>query len=63
MAAQQARECGVWIVDIRRGETVGFVRFTGSVPEIFAVQLLRGYQWPELAEADSPLSDDAFVVT
>jgi uncharacterized protein (TIGR03032 family) len=62
IATTQARECGVWVVDIRSGATVGFVRFTGSVTEIFDVQLLRGYTWPELAETDTALSDDAFVL-
>jgi uncharacterized protein (TIGR03032 family) len=63
IAAEQARECGVWVVDVRRGETVAFIRFTGRVTEIFDVQLLRGYRWPELAEVETPLSDDAFLIT
>lgn len=63
IAQRQARECGVWIVDIRTGDTVGFLRFTGSVNEIFDVQLLHGYRWPELSEEHTALSDDAFVLS
>ncbi|HEX3706726.1 MAG TPA: TIGR03032 family protein [Mycobacteriales bacterium] len=62
IAQRQARECGVWVVDIRNGSTVGYLRFTGSVNEIFDVQLLRGYRWPELAETGTSMSDDAFVL-
>jgi uncharacterized protein (TIGR03032 family) len=62
VAAQQARECGVWIVDTRTGETAGFLRFTGAVTEIFDVQLLVGYRWPELVDLGTPISDDAFVI-
>jgi uncharacterized protein (TIGR03032 family) len=45
---EQDRCCGVWIVDINRGEIVGFVKFTDGVQEIFAVQVLVGLRWPEI---------------
>lgn len=45
-----ARNCGVWIVDTRSGTTVGFLRFTGAVTEIFDVQLLPA-RWPHIADA------------
>ena len=44
------RTCGVWVVNIATGETVGFLRFDGDVQEIFAVQVLRGMRFPELLE-------------
>ena len=44
------RTCGVWVVNIETGETVGFLRFDGGVQEIFAVQVLRGMRFPELLE-------------
>jgi Domain of unknown function (DUF4915)/TPR repeat len=44
------RTCGVWIVHIESGETVGFLRFEAGVQEIFAVQVLPGIRFPELLE-------------
>ena len=42
------RTCGVWVVNIETGKTVGFLRFEAGVQEIFAVQVLRGMRFPEL---------------
>ena len=44
------RTCGVWVVNIETGKTVGFLRFESGVQEIFAVQVLRGMRFPELME-------------
>lgn len=44
------RSCGVWVVNIETGETVGFLRFDAGVQEIFAVQALRRIRFPELLE-------------
>src|SRR5262245_12588861 len=44
------RTCGVWVVNIETGQTVGFLRFETGVQEIFAVQILRGIRFPELLE-------------
>ena len=41
------RTCGVWIVHIENGETVGFLRFEAGVQDIFAVQVLPGIRFPE----------------
>jgi len=48
------RHCGVWVVDIENGQTVGCVAFTGSVQEVFAVQVLP-HRYPILLEIDDPL--------
>ncbi len=48
------RHCGVWVVDITNGETVACVAFTGSVQEVFAVQVLP-HRFPVLLEIDDPL--------
>lgn len=45
----EERNCGVWAVDGRTGETVGFLRFTGTVTEIFDVQLIPA-RWPHIAD-------------
>jgi Flp pilus assembly protein TadD len=44
------RTCGVWVVNIETGKTVGFLRFESGVQEIFAVQVMRGMRFPELLE-------------
>ena len=57
----RTRECGVWVVDTRSGETVAFLRFSGSVQEIFAIQVLP-VRWPELLNEDHELLSGAFFV-
>jgi uncharacterized protein (TIGR03032 family) len=42
------RQSGVWVVDTRNGQTVALLKFTGGVQEIFAVNLLHGFLYPEL---------------
>ncbi|MGH8548598.1 MAG: TIGR03032 family protein [Methylococcales bacterium] len=44
------RICGVWVVHIETGETLGFLRFEAGVQEIFAVQVLAGVRFPNLLE-------------
>jgi uncharacterized protein (TIGR03032 family) len=44
------RCCGVWVVHLETGETVGFLRFEAGVQEIFAVQVLPGLRFPEVLE-------------
>jgi uncharacterized protein (TIGR03032 family) len=44
------RTCGVWVVHIETGATVGFLRFEAGVQEIFAVQVLQGIRFPEMLE-------------
>jgi uncharacterized protein (TIGR03032 family) len=44
------RTCGVWVVRIDTGETIGFLRFEAGVQEIFAVQLLQDIRYPEMLE-------------
>jgi uncharacterized protein (TIGR03032 family) len=54
------RNCGVWVVDVRSGQTVAFLRFEGAVQELFAVQVLAGLGYPEVAPEDDPLLTDSF---
>lgn len=44
------RNCGVWVVDTRNGETVGLWRFGGMVQELFDVAVIPAH-WPTLVEA------------
>ena len=61
--ADTPRECGIWAVDIRTGETVGFLRFAGSVTELYEVVVLSGTTFPELVEPGADATNDAFVLS
>ena len=57
----EPRRCGVWIIDTSTGQTVGFLRFEGSVREVFDVQVL-GARMPEILELDDAQLSGSFVV-
>ena len=61
--ADTPRECGIWAVDITTGEALGFLRFEGSVTELFEVAVLHGTQYPELVEPGAEATNDAFVLS
>lgn len=61
-ARLEDRQCGIWVVDTRTGETVAFLRFEDLVEEIFDVTLLPGIRFPEIAEHGSDLVNGAFVL-
>jgi uncharacterized protein (TIGR03032 family) len=58
----QDRACGVWVVDIRSGSIVGFVRFEDAVQEIFAIQALPGMRFPDVVNDDNELIGNSFVL-
>ena len=58
----QERVCGVWVVDLRNGETVALLRFEEGVQEIFAVRVLPSLKFPELVNWDETLLGSAFVL-
>ena len=55
--SETKRACGMWVVDVRSGKTVAFLRFESGVQEVFAVQVLPGIRYPEILteEADEAL--------
>jgi len=55
------RTCGVWVVDIRNGETVGFLRFESGVQEIFAVQAIPA-RFPEMLPWGDERMNTSYVV-
>jgi uncharacterized protein (TIGR03032 family) len=57
----EERSCGVWVADIRDGQTVAFLRFESGVQEIFAVQVLP-HKFPELLPDDHELIASSFVL-
>ncbi|WP_237747917.1 TIGR03032 family protein [Spirulina subsalsa] len=62
ISQQEERCCGVWVVDIDRGETVAFLRFEDAVQEVFAVEVLPGIRFPELIEWDEELLKTSFAL-
>lgn len=44
------RLSGVWAVHIGTGKTIGLLKFTGGVQEIFAVQAIPGVLFPEIIQ-------------
>jgi uncharacterized protein (TIGR03032 family) len=59
---QADRACGVWAVDIERGQVVAFLKFQEAVQEIFAVSLLSGVRFPDLINDDPQILGSSFVL-
>jgi uncharacterized protein (TIGR03032 family) len=57
------RKCGVWVIDTRTGKTVAFLRFDGSVQEIFDVQILEGARYAELLEPNHELVAGTYALS
>ena len=58
----QQRICGIWIVDIDTGDTVGFCQFEEGVQEIFAVEVLTGMRFPDVINHDPELIGSSYVL-
>jgi uncharacterized protein (TIGR03032 family) len=56
------RTCGVWVVDIHRGQIVAFLKFEEAVQEIFAVALLPGMRFPDVINDNAELIGSSFVL-
>jgi len=56
------RTCGVWVINIDSGKTLGFLRFESGVQEIFAVQILPGLRYPEMLEWDNEHVASSYVL-
>ncbi len=56
------RTCGVWVVDIQRGEVVAFLKFEDAVQEIFAVALLPGARFPDVINDNAEIVGSSFVL-
>lgn len=57
-----ARVCGVHVIDCMAGRPVAFLRFSGRVQELFAVEALVGARWPALVADDPALLDSTYVL-
>ena len=56
------RTCGVWVVDIQRGQVVAFLKFEEAVQEVFAVALLPGIRFPDLLNDNPEIIGSSFVL-
>ncbi len=59
---ESQRTCGVWVVDLTRGETIAFLKFEDAVQEIFAVVALPGIRYPDLINDNLELISSSFVL-
>jgi uncharacterized protein (TIGR03032 family) len=58
----EERTCGVWVVNIETGQTLGFCQFEEGVQEIFAVEVLPGVRFPDLVNHDAELIGQSYVL-
>lgn len=58
----EERTCGVWVLNIETGETLGFCKFEEGVQEIFAVEVLPGIRFPDLVNHDAELIGRSYVL-
>ncbi len=58
----EERICGVWVVNIETGETLGHVKFTSGVEEIFSIKILPHTKFPEVLGTDSKLLMNSFMI-
>jgi uncharacterized protein (TIGR03032 family) len=56
------RICGVWVVHIRSGRIVAFLRFEDAVQEIFAVCVLAGIRYPDVVSDDERWIASSYVI-
>jgi uncharacterized protein (TIGR03032 family) len=56
------RTCGVWVVDIVRGQVIAFLKFEDAVQEVFAVSFLAGIRFPDLINDNAELVGSSFVL-
>jgi uncharacterized protein (TIGR03032 family) len=56
------RTCGVWVVDIQRGQVIAFLKFEEAVQEVFAIALLPGIRFPDLINDNAELIGSSFVL-
>jgi hypothetical protein len=59
---ESQRTCGVWVIDIQRGQVVAFLKFEEAVQEVFAVVLLPGIRFPDLINDNPELIGSSFVL-
>jgi len=61
-ATGSALQCGIWVVEWRTGRTAEFMQFEAGVEEIFAVEILTGFRFPEILGFQQETIQGAFVI-
>ena len=56
------RSSGIWVLDLRSGQTVAWVEFEEALQEVFSVQVLPGKRFPDVINDDPALIANAFVL-
>lgn len=56
------RKCGVWVIDTRNGKIAAFLRFEGTVQEIFDIQILDA-RYAELLEPGHELVASSYALS
>jgi len=59
----EERTCGVWVLNIETGETLGFCKFEDGVQEIFAVEVIPGMRFPDLVNHDPKIVGTSYVLS
>jgi len=55
-------KCGVWVVDTRNGQIVGFLEFQETIRELFDVKLMRGIRFPAIVGLEKDTIQKACVI-
>jgi uncharacterized protein (TIGR03032 family) len=55
-------KCGVAVVDLRTGQVIGLLDFDTAVEEIFDVQLLYGWRFPEIMGFQKETVHNTFII-
>ena len=58
----EERTCGLWVVNIKTGQAVAFLKFEAAVQEIFAVQVLPRVRFPEIIDSDGEHLANAYIL-
>lgn len=60
--SNEPRHCGIWAIDTRTGTIAGYLRFKGSVAELYEVAILPGRRYPELVEPGAEMTNNSFIL-
>jgi len=55
-------QCGIWMVDLQKGEATDFMAFEAGCSEVFAVEVLPGIRWPTIIGFKQQTINSIFVV-
>lgn len=56
------RLCGVWVIHIKTGKILAFLKFEEAVQEIFSVQVLPSIRFPEIIDWDDLLIGTSYIL-